>query len=132
MNKKFEGNARVKRCHLQALRREFETFEMRSSEGVTEYFSTVMTVANKMLLYGEDVQDVKVVEKILRSLSEKFNYVVCFIEVSKDIDALTIDELQSSLIVHEQKFQRCNGEEQALKVTSDVGRGCGHGTFKGR
>ncbi|KAF2301756.1 hypothetical protein GH714_028913 [Hevea brasiliensis] len=110
MKKKFEGNAKVKRSHLQALRREFETLEMRSSEGVTEYFSRVMTVANKMRLYGEDMQDVKVVEKILRSLTEKFNYVVCSIEESKDIDALTVDELQSSLIVHEQKFQRRNGE----------------------
>ena len=52
-----------------------------------------------------------------RSLTEKFNYVVCSIEESKDIDALTVDELQSSLIVHEQKSQRRNGEEQALKVT---------------
>ncbi|KAF2300982.1 hypothetical protein GH714_018927 [Hevea brasiliensis] len=131
MKKKFEGNAKVKRSHLQALRREFETLEMRSSEGVTEYFSRVMTVANKMRLYGEDMQDVKVVEKILRSLTEKFNYVVCSIEESKDIDALTVDELQSSLIVHEQKFQRRNGEEQVLKVTSEGGRGRGRGTFRG-
>ena len=84
---------------------------MRSGEKVTEYFSRVMIVANKMRIYGEDMQDVKVVEKILRSLTEKFNYVVCSIEESKDIDALTVDELQSSLIVHEQKFQRRNGEE---------------------
>lgn len=50
MKKKFEGNERVKieRSHLQALRREFETLEMRTSEGVTEYFSRVMIVANKM------------------------------------------------------------------------------------
>ena len=106
MKKKFEGNARVKRSHLQALRREFETLKMRIGEKVTEYFSRVMTVANKMRIYGEDMQDVKVLEKILRSLTEKFNYVVCSIEESKDIDALTVDELQSSLIVHEQKFQR--------------------------
>lgn len=132
MKKKFEGNARVKRSHLQALRREFETLAMRSSEGVTEYFSRVMTVANKMRIYGEDMQDVKVVEKILRSLTEKFNYVVCSIEESKDIDALIVDELQSSLIVHEQKFQRCNGEEQALNVTSEGGRGRGRGTYRGR
>jgi hypothetical protein len=111
MKKKLEGNARVKRSHLQALHKEFETLEMRSGEKVTEYFSRVMTVANKMRIYGEDMQDVKVVEKILRSLTEKFNYVVCSIEESKDIDALIVDELQSSLIVHEQKFQRRNGEE---------------------
>ncbi|KAL0313353.1 UNVERIFIED_CONTAM: Retrovirus-related Pol polyprotein from transposon TNT 1-94 [Sesamum radiatum] len=91
-----------------------------------------MTVANKMRTYGEDMQDVKVVEKILRSLTEKFNYVVCSIEESKDIDALTVDELQSSLIVHEQKFQRHRGEEQALKVTHDRGRGRGRGAYRGR
>lgn len=69
MKKKFKGNARVKRAHLQALRREFEILEMKTSEGVTEYFSRVMTVANKMRIYGEDMPDVKVVEKILRSLT---------------------------------------------------------------
>lgn len=67
--KKFEGNARVKRAHLQALYSEFEILEMKTSEGVTEYFSRVMTVANKMRIYGEDMPDVKVVEKILRSLT---------------------------------------------------------------
>ena len=75
--KKFEGSARVKRSHLQALRKEFEILEMKTGEGVSEYFSRVLSVANKMRTYGEHMQDVKVVEKILRSLSEKFNYVVC-------------------------------------------------------
>ena len=93
MKKKFEGNARVKRSHLQVLRREFETLEMRTSEGVTKYFSRLMTVANKIRIYGEDMQDVKVVEKIICFLIERFNYLVCSIEKSKDIDALTIDEL---------------------------------------
>lgn len=132
MKKKLEGNARVKRSHLQALRGEFETLEMRSSEGVTEYFSRVMTVANKMRIYGKDMSDVKVVEKILRSLTEKFNYIVCSIEESKDIDDLSNDELQSSLIVYEQMFQRRSGEEQALKVTYEVGRGCGRVGYRGR
>ncbi|XP_038896697.1 uncharacterized protein LOC120084959 [Benincasa hispida] len=121
MKKKFEGNARVKRSHLQALRRDFEILEMKSCEEVTEYFSRVMTVANKMRIYGEDMQDVKVVEKILRSLTEKFNYIVCSIEKSKDIDTLTIYELQSSLIVMNKSFQRRSREEQALKVTNDEG-----------
>ncbi|XP_062020913.1 uncharacterized protein LOC133737356 [Rosa rugosa] len=58
-------------------------------------------------------------EKILRSLTDRSNYIVCPIEESKDIDELSIDELQSSLIVHEQKFYRQNGEEQALKVSYD-------------
>jgi hypothetical protein len=59
MKKKFEGNARVKRSHLQALRRDFETLEMRSGEGVTEYFSRVMTVANKMHIEEEEEEEVE-------------------------------------------------------------------------
>ncbi|CAL5425341.1 unnamed protein product [Camellia sinensis] len=135
MKKKFEGSARVKRSHLQALRREFETLEMKAGEGVSEYFSRVLSVANKMRTHGEQMQDITVVEKILRSLSEKFNYVVCSIEESKDIDQLSIDELQSSLIVHEQKFQRHTGEEQALKITSEDrfgARGRGRGAYRGK
>ncbi|CAL5326432.1 unnamed protein product [Camellia sinensis] len=71
MKKKFEGSARVKRSHLQALCREFETLEMKAGEGVSEYFSRVLSVANKMRTHGEQMQDVTVVEKILRSLREE-------------------------------------------------------------
>ena len=108
---------------------------METGEGVSEYFSRVLSVANRMRIYGEQMQDITVVEKILRSLSENFNYVVCLIKESKDIDQLSIDELQSSLIVHEQKFQRHTGEEQALKITFEDrsgARGRGRGTYRGR
>lgn len=77
MRKKYEGNARVKRSVLQGLRKEFETLEMKSGEIVSDYFSRVMSVANKMRVHGEKIKDVTIVEKILRSLSEKFNNVFC-------------------------------------------------------
>ncbi|CAM8959850.1 unnamed protein product [Rhodiola kirilowii] len=136
LKKKYEGNERVKRSQLQTLRKEFETLEMKAGESVTDYFSRVMSVANRMRTHGEKMQDVTVVEKILRSLTDNFNYIVCSIEESKDIDKLSVDELQSSLLVHEQKLVRHNGEEQtALKATSSGGsstRGRGRGTWRGR
>ena len=54
----------------------------------------------------------------MHTLTEKFTYVVVSIEESKDTDNMSIDELQSSLVVHEQKFRRSsiNGDEQVLKV----------------
>lgn len=122
MKTKYQGNTRVKRAQLQALRREFEILEMKNGESVTDYFSRVMLVANDMRNYGEDMQDVKIVEKILRTLTEKFNYIVCSIEESKDIDCLYVDELQSSLIVHEQKFRRISSEEQVLTVAAEERR----------
>jgi hypothetical protein len=135
MKKKFEGSARVKRSTLQALRRDFEVLEMKVSETITEYFARVLSITNKMRSNGEQMKDTIIVEKILRTLIEKFNYVVVSIEESKDIDTLTIDELQSSLTVHEQKFSRSHGEEQAFKVT--VGdrygsRGRGRGDYRGK
>lgn len=104
MKKKYQGNERVKRSQLQALCREFETLEMKAGESISDYFSRVMSVANRMRIHGEQMQDVTVVEKILCSLTDKFNYIVSSIEESKDIDELSVDELQSSLLVHEQKL----------------------------
>ncbi|KAL7132069.1 hypothetical protein ABFS83_12G046500 [Erythranthe nasuta] len=78
--------------------------------------------------------DVTIVEKILCSLTLKYDYIVCSIEESKDIDALSLDELQSSLWVHEQKMNRGSTvEEQALNASINThfcsyrGRGRGRG-----
>lgn len=59
-------------------------------------------------------------EKILRSMTPKYNYVVCSIEESKDLDNFSIDELQGSLLVHEQKIIQQEKEEQALKSSIET------------
>ncbi|XP_050908450.1 uncharacterized protein LOC127122086 [Lathyrus oleraceus] len=76
---------------------------MKIGESVNDYFERVMETSNDMSNYRENMSDVKIVEKILRSLTEKFNFIVCSIEESKDIDLLIVDELQSSLLIHEKK-----------------------------
>ena len=93
MKQKFQGTTRVKRGNLQALRKEFEILHMKSGETVNEYFSRTLAISNKMKVNGEDKGNTAVVEKILRSMTSKFDYVVCSIEESKDLDTLTIDEL---------------------------------------
>ncbi|XP_076909366.1 uncharacterized protein LOC143566591 [Bidens hawaiensis] len=127
MKGKYQGNARVKRAQLQRLRKAFETLEMREGEGVTEYLGRVMTTANEMKDFGEDMTDVKIVEKVLRSLTNSYNFVVCSIEESRDIEDLSVDELQSSLLVHEQKLSRKTPDDQVQKTELDSfgGRGCG-------
>jgi transposase InsO family protein len=90
-----------------------------------------------MKIHGENMQQVVIIEKILRSMTSRFDYVVCSVEESNNLDTLTIDELQSSLLVHEQRMNGHGGDEQALKVTYNDrigGRGGGraHGVFRGR
>jgi hypothetical protein len=131
MKRKYQGSTKVKRAQLQALRREFEVLAMGENETVNEYFARTLAIANRMTAHGETMAQVTVVEKVLRSMPAKFNYVVCSIEESNDVTNLSIDELQSSLIVHEQRMkhqkdQKESSEEQALKV-SNGGRGAGRG-----
>ncbi|KAH0685498.1 hypothetical protein KY290_016976 [Solanum tuberosum] len=89
---------------------------MKEGESVMSYYARTMEISNKMRFHGEKMNDVIIVEKILRSLMPKYDYVVCSIEESKYIDELSLDELQSSLLVHEQKMNRnSTPEEQDLK-----------------
>ena len=132
LKQKYQGTARVKRAQLQALRKQFEVLHMRMDESVNEYFAQTLTIANKMRVHGEQMGDVVVIEKILRSMTPKFDYVVCSIEESNDIDSLSIDELQSSLLVHEQRMCRHAVDELALQVTNDGGRRGGRSPYRGR
>ncbi|KAI9177638.1 hypothetical protein LWI28_017655 [Acer negundo] len=136
MRQKYQGSTKVKRAQLQALRREFEILSMKESEKVNEYFARTLTIANKMKAHGERMEQSMIIEKILRSMTLKFNYVVCSIEESNDLSIMTIDELQSSLLVHEQRMQGLKEEEHALKITNSEhrveGRERTSGSFRGR
>ena len=90
-----------------------------------------------MKIHGENMQQMVIIEKILKSMTSRFDYVVCSTEESNNLDTLTIDELQSSLLVHEQRMNVHGGDEQALKVTYDDriggwGNGRARGAFRGR
>ena len=145
MKLKYQGSTKVKRAQLQALRREFEVLGMKEGEKVDDYFARTLTIANKMKVHGEKMEQQVVVEKILRSMTSKFNYVVCSIEESNDPSIMSIDELQSSLLVHEQMMQGQKEEEHALNITNSNlektgrryenrsdGRERFRGTFRGR
>ena len=69
-----------------------------------DYFSRTMAIVNKMQIHGDKMIDITIIKKILPSMTLKFNYVVCSIEVSKDLDELSIDKLQGFLLVHEKKI----------------------------
>ena len=77
------------------------------------------------------VEQLTIVEKILRSMTAKFDYVVCSIEESNNVITMTIDQLQSSLMVHEQRMKGHKEEEQVLKITN-AGRTGGKGRGRGR
>ncbi|GAU10726.1 hypothetical protein TSUD_424330, partial [Trifolium subterraneum] len=106
---------------------------MKEDESVNDFFSRTLVIANKMTAHGESLSQSQIVEKILRSMTTKFEYVVCSIEQSSDTTTMSIDELQSSLLVHEGRMNhhKVKQEEQALKI-SNLGRGNGNTRGRGR
>jgi len=58
------------------------------------------------------IEDITIIEKFFGSLMLKFIFIVCLINESNDID-----ELQSSLLIHEQKSNRQKMKEQVLRVS---------------
>jgi len=74
-----------------------------------------------MMACGETLKDQDFVEKVLRTLSSRFDYVVAAIEESKDFVEMKLDELQCSLEAHEQRIKEREidrSSEQALLAQS--------------
>ena len=90
------------------LRGEFENLKMKNSENIGEFVMHLKMVKNEMKRNGESLDDVRVMEKLLRSLTRKFDYVVTSIEESKDLSTISIDEFIGSLQAHEQRMNQYN------------------------
>lgn len=57
-------------------------------------------ICNSSHGFGEKLSDIKVIEKLLRSLTQRFDSKVTAIEESKDLDSLRNGDLVGSLITY--------------------------------
>nr|XP_025625990.1 uncharacterized protein LOC112718447 [Arachis hypogaea] len=148
----YKGVDKAQKVKLQSLRREYERYEISSSETVEQYFTHVTDLVNKMRVYGEDMPDSKVVEKILRTMPIKYDHVVTTILESHDMDTITIAELQGTMESNISRILKKSEKstEEALKsrvnfnnvaessrIKEGQGRGFnfqsrGRGSFRGR
>ncbi|XP_063942751.1 uncharacterized protein LOC135150395 [Daucus carota subsp. sativus] len=128
LQKSFQGVEKVKQVRLQVLRAEFENLKMKSSGNIGEFVTRLKTVKNQMKRNGESLDDVRVMKKLLRSLTRKFYYVVTSIEESKDLSTISIDELVGSLQAHEQRMNLYDDPshlEKALQSKVSIGDSSG-------
>ncbi|XP_020270923.1 uncharacterized protein LOC109846108 [Asparagus officinalis] len=124
LHKSYQGAERAKK--------------MKATESILDYFSRVQTITNQMKRNGEAISDVRIMEKILRTLDSKFKYIIPAIQESKDLSEVSIDELQGSLQAYEQDINISSNQaenlEQALqsKMTIKEDSRRGRGGYRGR
>nr|XP_016495311.1 PREDICTED: uncharacterized protein LOC107814410 [Nicotiana tabacum] len=74
MKKKYQGSTNVKRAQLLALRRDFETLQMKEGESVTNYCARTMEICNKMRFHGENMGDVSSLLVHEQKMNRSSNY----------------------------------------------------------
>jgi hypothetical protein len=69
----YEGNEKVKDAKLQTYKIQFEQLKMKEDETIGKYFLRVDEMVNAMKALGETIDEPYLVQKILRSLPDRFN-----------------------------------------------------------
>ena len=133
----YEGDDQVKRAKLQTLRIRYETLKMRSNESVANYFLRMDEIVNCMRDLGEEFEEVVLVEKVLRSLSTKFDSKVSAIEEKENVQKITMSQLHGILTAFEMRQEvppeaafEVSEEEDEVNFVKNLERGTGR--FKGK
>lgn len=82
----YTGGDKVKQVKLQSYRRKYEIMQMKEHQKVSDYFSKLAVIVNNMKTCGENITYQMVAEKVPRSLSTKFDFIVVAIQEAKDVN----------------------------------------------
>ena len=67
---------------------------------VDRFYTRVNGLINKLKSYGENIEEIRIVEIFCRSLPQIIESLVITLEENKDVSQFTLDELQSSPIMN--------------------------------
>ena len=81
---------------------------MEDTESMDSFYTRVVGLINQLKYHGYNIEERRIVEKVLISLPHKFESLVMTLKQKKEISQFTIDKLQASLINHEHRINRSN------------------------
>ena len=111
----FMGADRVKAARIQTLKAEFESLNMKESEGVDEFAAKVSNIVSTMRTLGDTVTESYVVKKLLRAVSTKFLQIASTLEQFGDLETMTTEEVIGRLKAHEERMKG-HGESDERKL----------------
>jgi len=87
---------------------------MEENEITAEYFEKVQELVNAMRACKNGITDQLVLDKILRTLPQRFDHLVVTIEQTQDLDSMDLEDLQHSLEITSAKLTREKGFKNYL------------------
>jgi hypothetical protein len=120
----YEGNEKVKDAKLQTYRVQFEKLQMKEDETIGKYFLRVEELVNAMKALGEEIEEPSLVQKILRSLPDRFNPKVSAIEELNDIKTLSFDQLLGTLTAYEMRIVTDKTTSREASFKADKNEDC--------
>lgn len=116
----YEGDDKVKKAKIQTYRGKFDSLRIKE-ENIADYLLWVDETINAIRGLGEEVKDVAVKKKVMRSLPSRYDQKISAIEVARDLDKFTMGELFGSLTTYDMRnvSTRTLNKETSLKATKD-------------
>ena len=105
LQKVYEGDGRMKEAKLQVFKERYESLRMQKNETIQEFFTMVIDAVNDLRSHGKNKKDSSIVKKILRILPERFASKVAAIEESRDLNSMSLHDLQCNLIAYEMRIK---------------------------
>jgi hypothetical protein len=87
------GVNRVRQATAQRLRKEFEALTFREGESLDSFVMRITGIVNNLHCLGDQVEEVRVVEKILREVPKEYALMACSIETLLDLSTVSVEEM---------------------------------------
>ncbi|GJV56485.1 hypothetical protein Tco_1457490 [Tanacetum coccineum] len=105
VEKKFGGNGATKNTQIDLLKQQYENFTALTSEMLDQNFDRLQKLVIQLELLGEKISQEDVNQKLLRSLSPKWNTHAVVWRNKADLDTMSMDDLYNNLKVYEPKVK---------------------------
>nr|XP_019067534.1 uncharacterized protein LOC109119448 [Solanum lycopersicum] len=88
--KEYQGSDRTRQIQVLNLKRQFESLNMQEDETITKYADRISLIVNNIRLLGEEFTDKRIVEKVIVTLPERFEFNISSLDESKDLSKLSL------------------------------------------
>jgi uncharacterized membrane protein YgcG len=105
------------------------TSATKGTSSVSEYFTKIKTLVDEMAAAGHKLEDEEFVSYPLTGLDQDFDSIV--LAVAARVEPITVAELHTQLIAHEQRLEMPNGGVQSCANLATKGKGGGGNSSHG-